>query len=81
MQKFQEQITSYAEETIKDIPPNTNPIHSRQEQTNINDHRQLYNQYTTLNKTSYDLDPSFMSITPTVVQVKRPDVYSYFYYE
>jgi len=81
MHKFQKQLASYTQETTDDMPTNVNKMLPGEDQAEIDDLRQLYNQYTAFHKTPPDIDPSLMSITPTVIQVKRPNVYSYFYYE
>ncbi|CAF1032903.1 unnamed protein product [Rotaria sordida] len=81
LQSFQERLASYTEETINEKPPDLNQILPQQGQTEIDDLHQLYNQYSAFHQTPPNIDPSLMSITPTVVQVKRPNVYSYFYYE
>jgi hypothetical protein len=81
MHKFQKQLASYTQETTDDVPSNVNKKLPGEDQAEIDDLRQLYNQYTAFHKTPPDMDPSLMSITPTVIQVKRPNVYSYFYYE
>ena len=49
--------------------------------TTLNNPRQFYNDYSALQVSPPNMDRSLISITPTVVQVKRPDIYSYFYYE
>ncbi|CAM4747500.1 unnamed protein product [Rotaria magnacalcarata] len=72
MRKFQERIASYTEGITNDVPADRNQT---------NDLHQLYDPYGSFHQTPPNIDPSFMSLTPAVIQVKRPDVYSYFYYE
>ncbi|CAF2814617.1 unnamed protein product [Rotaria sp. Silwood2] len=81
LQSFQGRLASYTEETVNEKPPDLKQILPQQGQTEIDDLHQLYNQYTAFHQTPPNIDPSLMSITPTVIQVKRPNVYSYFYYE
>ena len=83
MSKFQSRLASYTEEpTDNNNPSDLNAtLPQQQPQTDTADLRQLYNQYSAFHQTPPDIDPSLMSVTPTVIQVKRPDVYSYFYYE
>lgn len=79
MKKFRHTFTSYTEKDAPEVNSNSNqkPFPSEQ----VNDLEPFYNQYATLHPTPPNLDPSLMSITPTVIQVKRPNLYSYFYYE
>ncbi|CAF3645577.1 unnamed protein product [Adineta steineri] len=80
--KFKKRLVSYTEQATDTTPTNPNENLPRQEQQpETNDLRQLYNQYAAFHQTPPDIDPNAMSITPSVIQVKRPDVYSYFYYE
>ena len=81
IRQFEKELTSHTHEASRDAPSDKSRILSQQEQGEVDDLRQLYDQYTAFHKTPPDIDPSLMSITPTVIQVKRPNIYSYFYYE
>jgi hypothetical protein len=84
MSQYKKRLASYTQESSGEGDnkgSDQKQILPHEDQAEVDDLRQLYNQYSAFHRTPPDIDPSLMSITPTVIQVKRPNIYSYFYYE
>ncbi|CAF0735119.1 unnamed protein product [Didymodactylos carnosus] len=74
LEKFQKKMTKEAESNRKEFSGFDGPT------SDVSDLRLLYNVYSPFSANPLDY-PYAYPITPTVVQVKRPEISSYFYYD